>query len=141
MRNANPERWLRWGDTRTDGLTKPTKAPSVGAPAPTDKLTKPPKAPSGTFVSPSVPPWPPESLDCERRFGHPSARLYPLLGHRVETPQGPGELRQVLNETAAVVLDNDSSQVAFISWRSIRSSAASKSPLLQADLPAPRSRA
>ena len=47
--------------------------------------------------------WPPESLDCERRFGVPHARLFPLIGGTVETALGPGKLLQVLNGTAAVL--------------------------------------
>lgn len=32
--------------------------------------------------------WPPENLDAECRFGHPAARLYPLLGRTVHTGEG-----------------------------------------------------
>jgi|GEM_PF-2176362 len=49
--------------------------------------------------------WPPESLRCEARFGHRAARLYPFLGRRVGTPQGPGRLEQVLEARCRVVLD------------------------------------
>jgi hypothetical protein len=51
--------------------------------------------------------WPPESLDAERSFGAPCARLYPFLGRTVETPAGPGRLLQVFSERAAVLLDGD----------------------------------
>ncbi len=44
----------------------------------------------------------------------PSARLFPLLGRRVSTPQGLGKLIQVLGETAAVILDADSERAVFV---------------------------
>lgn len=39
-------------------------------------------------------PWPEECLEAERRFGHPKARLYPLVGLQggVSTPRGQGTL-------------------------------------------------
>lgn len=61
--------------------------------------------------------WPPESLDCERRFGVPYARLFPLIGTRVQTALGEGKLLQVLNGTAAVVLDAE--QVTFLWWTQV----------------------
>jgi hypothetical protein len=50
-------------------------------------------------------PWPPASLKAERRFGHYSARLYPLLGTQVRTPRGEGQLVQVFTDRTAVLLD------------------------------------
>jgi hypothetical protein len=58
------------------------------------------------------PTWPPESLDAERQFGGPHARLYPFLGRTVETSSGPGRLLQVFSERAAVLLDG-SDQTAY----------------------------
>ncbi len=56
--------------------------------------------------------WSPECLESARRFGSPSARLYPLLGLRVLTPRGPGRLLQVLGRRAAVVLEADARRAA-----------------------------
>ncbi len=39
--------------------------------------------------------WPPECLAAERKFGVPSARLYPFLNRVVLTPEGPAKLLQV----------------------------------------------
>ena len=39
--------------------------------------------------------WPPESFEAEARYGHRTARLYPLLGQQVLTPHGPGRLRRI----------------------------------------------
>ncbi len=49
--------------------------------------------------------WPPESLRCEARFGHRAARLYPFLGHRVQTPHGTARLEQVTEARCRVVPD------------------------------------
>lgn len=49
--------------------------------------------------------WPPASLEAERRFGHYSARLYPLLGTQVRTPRGTGRLVQVFTDRASVLQD------------------------------------
>ena len=39
--------------------------------------------------------WPSASLDAERRFGQPHAKLFPFLGRKVRTPIGVGTLIQV----------------------------------------------
>lgn len=57
--------------------------------------------------------WPPESLDYERRFGQPHARLFPFLGRKVRTPSGPGILLQVFAERVTVVLDSELSRCSF----------------------------
>ena len=49
-------------------------------------------------------PWSAEALDSERRFRCPEARLYHLLGHEVETPEGRGKLLGLVNG-AEVLLD------------------------------------
>ena len=64
-------------------------------------------------LSPAVS-WPPESLEAERRFGEPHARLYPFLGRTVETPAGPGRLLQVFVDRVAVVLDHDPRRVTYL---------------------------
>lgn len=64
--------------------------------------------------------WPPESLDCEWRFGKPQARLYPFLGKTVSTPMGPGTLLQVLSVHAAVKLDNNPDRATFFDWQDVR---------------------
>ena len=46
--------------------------------------------------------WPPESLAAERKFGVPSAKLYPLLNHLVLTPEGAGILLQVFHDRVQV---------------------------------------
>ena len=59
-------------------------------------------------------PWPAECLEAEQRFGQRSARLFPLLGRVVSTPQGRGRLIQVLGETAAVILDSEPECAVFV---------------------------
>ena len=51
--------------------------------------------------------WPLESLDVERRFEQPHARLFPFIGRKVRTPQGPGTLIQVYADHVTVLLDAD----------------------------------
>lgn len=53
------------------------------------------------------PGWPPASLEAERKFGHPAARLYPFLNQRVRTPKGTGVLLQVFGDRATVLLDTE----------------------------------
>jgi len=49
--------------------------------------------------------WPPESLEAQAKFGAPYARLFPFIGRKVRTPDGPGVLHQVFRERCAVALD------------------------------------
>jgi hypothetical protein len=58
--------------------------------------------------------WPSESLEAERRFGAPYARLFPLLGKAVASRQGPGRLVQVFADRAAVVLDSDPDRLVYL---------------------------
>jgi len=51
--------------------------------------------------------WPSESLDIERRFGQPHAKLFPFIGHKVRTPRGHGTPLQVFAERATVLLDSE----------------------------------
>jgi hypothetical protein len=51
--------------------------------------------------------WPSDSLDAERRFGQPHAKLFPFIGHKVRTPSGPGTLIQVFAERVTVLLDSE----------------------------------
>lgn len=46
--------------------------------------------------------WPPRSLECERMFGGPHARLYPLIGKDVWTPMGRAKLLQVFQDRVVV---------------------------------------
>ena len=46
--------------------------------------------------------WPPKCLAPERKFGVPSARLYPFLDHVVMTPEGPARLLQVFKRYVRV---------------------------------------
>ncbi len=48
--------------------------------------------------------WPPECLASEERFGQPHARLFPLIGREVSTPDGRGTLVQVFAARSAVVI-------------------------------------
>ena len=57
--------------------------------------------------------WPPECLDSERRFGTREARLYPLLGKRVMTPEGPGVLWRVFTGSIGLVLDSHPKKVTY----------------------------
>jgi hypothetical protein len=52
--------------------------------------------------------WPPESEAAIKRFhGQLHARLFPFIGHKVRTPQGPGTLLQVFEDRATVLLDSE----------------------------------
>ena len=53
---------------------------------------------------------PPASLNAERRFGQPYAKLFPLIGRKVRTPAGPGTLLQVFAERVTVLLDAEMSR-------------------------------
>jgi hypothetical protein len=57
--------------------------------------------------------WPAESVEAERRFGQPHARLFPFIGRKVRTPGGPGTLLQVFAERVTVLLDSELSRCAF----------------------------
>jgi hypothetical protein len=57
--------------------------------------------------------WPPESLDAERRFAQPHAKLFPFLGRKVRTPDGPGTLLQVFADRVTVVLDSELHRCSF----------------------------
>lgn len=57
--------------------------------------------------------WPPASLDEERRFGQPHAKLFLYLGRKVRTPGGVGTLIQVLADRVTVVLDTELSHCSF----------------------------
>jgi len=54
--------------------------------------------------------WPPASMDGERRFGQPHAKLFPLIGRKVRTPAGPGTLLQVFAKRVTVLLDAELSR-------------------------------
>lgn len=55
----------------------------------------------------------PLSLGAERRFGQPHARLFPSLGRKVRTPNGPGTLLQVFADRVMVLLDSELSKCSF----------------------------
>ncbi len=59
--------------------------------------------------------WPSESLDAEHRFGQPHAKLFPFIGRKVRTPQGPGMLIQVFAERVTVLLDSHLDKCAVFS--------------------------
>lgn len=58
-------------------------------------------------------PWPAESLQYEGRFGQPHAKLFPFLGRKVRTPNGPGTLIQVFADRVTVLLDAELSRCSF----------------------------
>ncbi len=60
-----------------------------------------------------APAWPPECLAAERKFGVPSAKLYPLLNHLVLTPEGPGKLLSVFQDRVEVHLQGESKTRRF----------------------------
>ena len=57
--------------------------------------------------------WPTESLEAERKFGHPAARLYPFLRKKVLTPKGEGTLVQVFADRVQVNLPKEEKLLAF----------------------------
>jgi hypothetical protein len=59
-------------------------------------------------------PWPPACLAAAQRFGQPHARLFPLIGQGVMTPDGPGVLEQVFHDRAAVIPDVDAAHLATL---------------------------
>lgn len=63
--------------------------------------------------------WPPEALESERRFTQPHAKLFPFIGRKVRTPQGPGTLLQVFADRVTVVLDRELSQCSYFALRQI----------------------
>ena len=68
--------------------------------------------------------WPTASLEAERRFAQPHAKLFPFLGRKVRTPEGLGTLLQVFADRVTVVLDSKLSrcsvftpgQIEPVSW-------------------------
>jgi hypothetical protein len=70
--------------------------------------------------------WPPQSQEAEQRFGHLHANLFPFIGRKVRTPEGPGTLLQVFTDRVTVVLDSERSRCSFfqlgrvepVSWES-----------------------
>ena len=59
--------------------------------------------------------WPPASLDAERRFGQPHAKLFPFIGRKVRTPDGPGTLLQVFAGRVTVLLDSQLARCSYFS--------------------------
>lgn len=58
--------------------------------------------------------WPQASRDAVRRHRRPEARLFPLLGQEVETPEGEGRLVAVFPDRAAVTLDYAPNQLIYV---------------------------
>ena len=57
--------------------------------------------------------WPPASAHAEQCFCQPHARLFPFLGRKVRTPNGPGTLLQVFASRVTVLLDSELSKCSF----------------------------
>ena len=51
--------------------------------------------------------------ESERKFNLPSARLYPLIGYSVVTPEGQGVLHQVFSDQVRVLLEGESKTRVF----------------------------
>jgi hypothetical protein len=51
--------------------------------------------------------WPRELQNAKLRFGQQHAKLFPLLGCKVRTPEGAGTLIQVFAERVTVLLDSE----------------------------------
>lgn len=70
--------------------------------------------------------WPPECWHAEALYHRPPvlvaphARLFPLLGRRVLTPQGPGRLLAARLDGCPVALDADPSRAVDIPWQDVR---------------------
>lgn len=64
--------------------------------------------------------WPPECQEAVRTFRHAHARLFPLLGKRVQTPRGPGQLIDAKRPHAGVVLDQDPGRATYFFWDEIK---------------------
>lgn len=58
--------------------------------------------------------WPEASRAAVRRHRRPEARLYPLVGHEVETPEGDGRLVAVFPDRAAVTLDYAPDRLVYL---------------------------
>ena len=69
-------------------------------------------------------PWPTESITAERRFCQSHAKLFPFLGRKVLTPDGPGTLQQVFADRVTVLLDSDLGRCAVFAPEEIRTIAA-----------------
>jgi hypothetical protein len=57
--------------------------------------------------------WSPYCLQVGWRFRHYHARLYPLMGKQVVTPEGRGGLWRVFADSIGVILDSSPGQVTF----------------------------
>jgi hypothetical protein len=57
--------------------------------------------------------WPPPSVDAERRFFQPHAKLFPFIGRKVRTPAGTGTLIQVFAGRVTVLLESHVDKCAF----------------------------
>jgi hypothetical protein len=54
-----------------------------------------------------------KTAEAEGRFGQPHAKLFPFIGRKVRTPEGPGTLLQVFADRVSVVLDSERSRCSF----------------------------
>ena len=69
-----------------------------------------------------------ESLCAERRFGQPHAKLFPFIGRKVRTPEGPGTLIQVYADRVIVLLDADRDRCARFAPQEVTPAALGASP-------------
>lgn len=117
------QRWRWWQDEARwlcaqCGVTDPDRPmPKPSAPAP---------EPAGPGPQEDLAGWPPECRESLRLYHRPPvlvtphARLFPLVGRRVLTPQGPGRLLAARLDGCPVVLDTDPSRAVDIPWQEVR---------------------
>jgi len=75
-------------------------------------VTLPTPRRGGATATYAAPAQPYASVDAEGRFAQPHAKLFPFLGRKVWTPQGPGTLIQVFADRCTVLLDLEVSKCA-----------------------------
>lgn len=111
--SAKRSRWMDWKpkvltieDAAENEPTKPTKPSFVGFAVDTPR------------ESSILRDLPTHDL-AERRFGQPHAKLFPFLGRKVRTPEGPGTLLQVFADRVTVLLNCELSHCSFFSPREV----------------------
>jgi hypothetical protein len=116
IKTEKTRRWMAWQPraTTTPGLresepTKPSKAGFVGFEGPTSTRSS---IVLGRRAEPASQ-WPAAAMEYGQRFGERHARLFPLLGRKVWTPQGSGTLIQVFANSVTVLLDSELSRCSF----------------------------
>lgn len=112
---AMRSKWLDWkpsveiiDETHEAEPSKPTKPGFegfVGSFPEASSITRCSRTADGRCKVSSVRP--------EQKFGQSHARLFPFLGRKVRTPNGPGTLLQVFADRVTVLLDSELSKCSF----------------------------